>query len=179
VAHIQLGDLSSWLLIVVTGVGVWAAIQAGKYAKKVYNSEVGRERAREDQEIRSQAMLISGWALLKTDHHTVDMPFTLAAKVLNGSHQPIYDVDLRWFVEGAEVGALDVKYNLIPPLLDHVWPVSRASYLAMGSEGVSPIVTYDGAREIVGKSRLSITFSDAEGRRWTREPTGHLNMVAE
>ena len=166
------GDIPSLGLVLVGIAGVIVAKYAGKYAKAIYDVELARDKDRSEQESRSQANLLSAWAeILRTQQNGQEF-YDLIAKALNVSNQPIYNVVIMWFLDDKNI--YQEYANLIPPNSSYTWQVQGNVFKGAAEVNASGRVSLEVAMSIIKKTRISITFQDAENRKWTRRQDGLL-----
>jgi hypothetical protein len=133
-----------------------------------------RHKAHGEQE-RAQAEQVAGWLIYRPR----DYGRRLGAYVRNGSKQPIYSI--TWEIYNMRSDSLNVVYNMrsgsmnvfdcvysLEPILTIPPETTRDSWLNQTA-----------TREILNDGDLSalcvsLTFRDARGREWERDPRGIL-----
>lgn len=171
---IDWGDAPTWLAMGAAGV-------AGVMAAFVYKIEKDRDRAADQQRRRDQAVLVSAWAAPDTPEISGIRVFTNVLVVLaNHSTQPIYDVMVR--VEAPESNRCVIARHVLPPL--ELEPVSLPKAMlaaALGDHfGVAharPEDAANAAHQGARKIQVELSFTDVEGRRYSRSAKGVLNEI--
>ena len=153
------------------------AIQRSPSTAAAFNSNLGNTNAvgAENEKGRDDAVLISAWAEIeKTIEANGAESFGVIATAQNGSVQPIYDVRIRWFV-GGKFFAEDFA-GVIPPNSQYRWRFDKETFLNTLKVDQHRLATAENALSVVKRSRIAISFSDSEKRRWSREADGLLSQ---
>jgi len=166
------GDIPTWALVIVGIAGVITAGYAGKYASKVYNLDLTREKDRSLQEISAQANLVSVWAEVMKTPISFSEFYGVVAIAKNESNQPIYNVVIMWFLD--EKNLYQESANLIPPKNSYTWPVQGNVFKGAVEVDAEGHVSLDVAMSIIKRTRISVTFQDAANRQWIRRQDGLL-----
>jgi arabinogalactan oligomer/maltooligosaccharide transport system substrate-binding protein len=166
---IQLGDLPTWLGVILAAVG-------GVVAYLLYIRETRRDeraaaerRERDAEARRAQAALVSAWheteiRSVRSLKHPRSKPLPTAvdgAQVRNASELPVYDVAIDFYaIDGdkmLDVG--EISKRVIPP----------------GTVFVDAPPEFTIGTEQIEEFAVAISFRDAAGRRWTRYANGILD----
>ena len=134
-----------------------------------------RDQKREEVERRTQASLVSAWteAISDTPHDPRLSNYFINALVLNGSDQPIYEIEVAW-CQGNEIIRIDAL-DLIPPKVKHPLRLTTAEFCkVLGQEENASTLTNDNACKVVESLRIEITFTDTRSQRWIRGRDGLL-----
>lgn len=167
------GDVATWVL---DGITIAAVVAAARVIK----IERGRDNQLFLSRVRSQASLVSAW-VSKIEMTTADgrKYYLIKGVASNGSSQPVYDVIVSWYYKGGNSYRVD-SVGLIPP--NEKWDDQ------LKSEEYGKLLDKPGkkfgysvleAGDFAVHSRLSMFFTDAENRRWHRDPDGNLEQVHE
>lgn len=174
------GEWPSWVSAGATVAAVGAAIVAGFYAARAFGLEFQRDRRWEEAQEKAQASLVAGWWGRGPEPKPAQpgTPQALLANVAvwsgagaprgillrNASEVPVTEVDiiLQRPDTHAEIGWIHV--GLLPPGGEPTFVSGRSAWHddAVPS-GVTP--------------EVSILFTDAAGRRWSRIPSGALGRT--
>jgi len=171
--HISAGDLPTWLAVA-------AAIYAGMGASKLLKIESKRDMAIEERETKTQANQVAGWIRPYVES-TEYLTGSLRAKVSNPSLQPIYKVEVTWWLN--EEGISTVGVDSIPPGGDYEWSLAetlpKQYFPDLDLEGYgNPQHALEMAQELANHLRLVFSFTDSTGIRWKRNAEGKLDRSA-
>lgn len=170
---------AAWVEAGATVVAVGAAIYAGVYAKKAYDTETARDRRRDDDRRRAQADCVAAWCD-RYDYAPAEPPRAYnsgGALVVTGgrsrpgwnyylrnaSDVPVYDVVVLFRIGAQSLGTDAV--DVLPPGEE---PVSRDVPEHVRTQATSAAHEHG---EII---RCVVSFRDAAGRRWRRSTDGRL-----
>lgn len=168
---IDWGDFPTSLLV---GVTFFTVICAGK----ILGIERKRDQKRVEVERQAQASLVSAWT--ESSSETPDVPrasnYFVRALVCNGSGQPIYKINVKWY-QGDEI-IYKNEVDLIPPQRKHPLRLPTAEFCkVLGQEENASALTNDNARSVAESLRIEITFMDTRSQRWIRGRDGLLMDV--
>jgi hypothetical protein len=169
---------------------VWAAIAASGQLRELKKDS--KDRARQDEQ--SQASLVAVWLdRLQSGEFT--------AMCVNASRLPVYELTIG-FVNPKLSEPQLIRQPIMPPLADHGYlsdisdivnsaaandPGIAASWM-LRTEAPVPLETLvtqaDGSERWEATSRIgpigiTISFTDAENRRWHRDVFGRLSRVSD
>lgn len=151
-----------------------AAIWAAVTAKRLFVIEQSRERDREEAAERNQAELFASWVSWshqpQVAMHLPDGTSSRATlAVRNGSPVPVYDVVVTYNEGRLALGTQE--FNVISPT------GSVAHYREIKCAGVGDALMRPRDPDARLDLRVALTFTDAQGKRWTRETSGKLGRV--
>lgn len=149
------GDVPTWVGAVTSTAALTAAVVAAFAARRILGIEIGRDEGQAHERRSRQAELVAAWL---TDRASRDRPAPATRWVCllrNVSAVPVYDVLLTYQV--GDTRHVDEVFPQMPPG-DHERDVvdAAAFALAHGTDDVE----------------LTMSFTDAAGRRWTRNRVG-------
>jgi hypothetical protein len=177
---VQWGDVPGWITAVATLLAFGGAAYAAVVAKRLYDTEVNRDQARDDAARKEQAARVSAWVDTETRPGPVKPPKLKAfgetepardttlrvavVKILNGSELPIYDVEVRFEQDHPGQALRDMPPSINLPVLG------------------PGLITHDirdanGHPAATAGYRAAITFTDAADQRWGRLTNGKLALV--
>lgn len=165
------GSVPDWFSGVGTVLALGAATVAARAALAT-NRQQGRQLAhleeqqerRDEQDQRSQAALVAAWV----QPNTANLP---QVWFINGSPLPVYDVTVRLH---AREDTRVVGYAVRGP---DSQPVKLSRSTDALREAVAELEIADWRRKtFAGEIAVSLSFVDAKGRRWTRNPHGALQQ---
>jgi hypothetical protein len=170
---------AAWVEAGATVVAVGAAIYAGVYAKKAYDTETERDRQRDNDRQRAQADSVAAWCD-RYDYSPAEPPRSYSSGgafvvsggrsrpdwnyyLRNASDVPVYDVVVLFRIGEQSLGTDAV--DVLPP---GEAPVSREVPEHVRTQATSAAHEHG---EII---RCVVSFRDAAGRRWRRWTDGRL-----
>jgi hypothetical protein len=174
------GLVAATLAVLVAGVGTllaWQALLAARRAAAGAAELIAGHRLAED---RRDAERVCAWAV--SERETFEKIITrgvVGAAVRNASQAPVYDVELVFKDPPAAWTAIR-RVRIVPP------GEAPEVYAGFDQEETSGAVERERINED-GTIRLApsadmhveLRFTDARGRRWQRDDTGQLNILAE
>lgn len=181
------GDFPSWAIVIVTLIGVIAAIKAGKiaikasnYAKRVVEIEQARDSLRDSTAARAQASAVSAWTEIFQNISPSGVQIGMHAVANNESDLPIYNVNCHWYVkrinENSYTSVSQYDAGLVPPHTPFRWPLDLNELRQLMGSELPPNPSVEQARDLMQRSRVEITFLDAEHISWIRAYDGRLNV---
>lgn len=175
---VELGDVPTWIGALASVAALGAAIYAGIIARRALRLEFDRDRDRENEGRREQASRVSAWVGTK-ERPPAPQGFVAGAwhadergvLVRNGSAEPIYQVELDLWNEGALRGTHLVR-GLVPPgVLFRRVPDEEYQFTHPDEDGVEVLVN-----DLDPTFLIQVRFTDARGRRWRRAIDGQLHL---
>lgn len=166
--------IANWITAITTAFALAAAIWAGTTARRLYEIEQQRDVDRAQTEERRQAELVAGWvswtdqprvALQLPDGRTSRANLALQ----NVSAVPVYDVEVRY--DEGHRGLGTQWFHILSPT------GTSTHYRQIKCEGVGAFLAQPRPAEDRVDIRVAISFTDAQGTRWTRETSGRLSKV--
>ncbi|GAA2361884.1 hypothetical protein [Dactylosporangium salmoneum] len=176
----MLGLVAAILAVVVAGAGAylaWSALRATRRAAASVAELVAAYRLAED---RADAERVCAWAV--SERETFEKIITrgvVGAAVRNASQAPVYDMEIVFRDPPAAWTAIR-RVRIVPPSdgpevfagFDHEetsGPVERDRINEDGTIRLAPSADM----------HVELRFTDLRGRRWRRDDTGQLNLLAE
>jgi hypothetical protein len=165
-SEIRLGTLADWIAAVGT-VGAFAVTSA------LLIREIRIHRAQKEEQDKVQARQVAAWLDLRAaPGDAVENPPGLVTEMVfkNGSEEPIYGVRVT-------VVARDSPFASDPDAA--TWPSAGTVRGTMGLLPPGQIIRHlaPGVPTNLESLALGLSFSDVQGRRWKRLPTGALQAT--
>jgi outer membrane murein-binding lipoprotein Lpp len=134
-----------------------------------------KERKRQaEAERRAQAAMVAAWFAVVPDSRGPSVS-QWGAMLRNASHLPVYDVSVSFYFVEEPIrglgwtpvarGSSTESIRLLPPQTER--------HVAMPDDLARQIPGFNATTYVVG-----ITFTDAAGNRWERNPRGALNPIS-
>lgn len=168
--------IANWVSAITTTMALGAALWAGLAAWKLHGIEVDREEARHLADKQRQAELVATWVSW-TDQPAVAicLPNGRTARsnlaMQNGSAVPIYNVDVTYSVDSGELGTQ--KFSMLSPT------GSSPHHRQIKCRGVENLLAKPRDPDARVDIRMTLSFTDAGGNRWTRDAAGLLSEVSQ
>jgi hypothetical protein len=153
-AGLDWGTVPDWL----AGIGTLAAFFV---ALRVLAKELEARLEQAEDRRREQARLVSAWVSTPED----DLPPEFTLIVRNGSNEPVYQVKASMVPYDSPYGSDPEDGTGQPRSV-----VETSEILPPGKDWQ----TYFDPRSRIVPGPVSMSFTDAAGRRWTRYPDGRL-----
>jgi hypothetical protein len=156
-----------WIEPLATVGAFMAALVAAWYAARVFAVERARDLRREEAERRRQAEQIAAW-FASLDEGGDD---ALNAVLSNPSGAPIFEVVVEAALSSDEPLVWAAFVAILPPdggRPQSTWLAGLASAYAERSRT---------ATLVLWSLPIQVTFTDASGARWRRDPAGRLTAV--
>lgn len=174
------GTAAEWVSALATAAALGFAALAARAAYRGLSIERARDIARDDQDRRSQAELISGWV---SEVSTTSIDGTLVGvsgwtvTLRNGSSLPVFRVrGVAYFQSSSGTRDPSVDFSvavLAPGDTPSVAPsVGPGAYIPLEQFGV-------GAAQIPEVLRVDLKFTDHRGLRWWRRGDGVIEFLGE
>lgn len=182
IGKVDFGDVPAWGSFVTTLGALFAAIWAGRTARRLYERESERDRrAEEDRreraedQRRAQAVQVCAWL--------GRMQYTgrWCARVQNDSRTPIHNAKVEFYFR--RFGTEDeyilrgvASVNIIPPTNEpvDVFPGNGIAKVADEKDEYGKLHSEDKFADF----SVAIEFTDAAGYRWRRDVRGRLTELS-
>ncbi|MEJ5915453.1 hypothetical protein [Pseudokineococcus sp. 1T1Z-3] len=169
----DLGDLPTWLGVLVSALALGAAAVAATHAGRVLRIESARDARAEEDRRELQARGVSAWVAVHLD----DRGSRQDGFVLhNVSDAPVHDVTVR-FLSPDYKGWRDATMLVVPPGRYF----TRDGEPTYGWYFPDHVDAYPGTiRPVMKKEQwrvAELTFTDSAGRRWRRDGRGTLSTT--
>lgn len=181
------GDVPGWLTAVATMGALIAAYVAAKQAKAIVQLELKRDEERKVLDDASQASQVAVWAT-ESVAEPVDRTswigrltvMSVSGFVVNNSPQPVYDVEVAWFVGEEQV--FSSALAVLPPKGLEEWKLPTEIIArfddATQDRGDVVLRSLEEARLLSRMAadllRLEVSFRDSSNQRWIRDRAGRL-----
>lgn len=181
------GDVPGWLTAVATMGALIAAYVAAKQAKAIVQLELKRDEERKVLDDASQASQVAVWAT-ESVAEPVDRTswigrltvMSVSGFVVNNSPQPVYDVEVAWFVGEEQV--FSSALAVLPPkgLEERKLPTEIIARFDDATQDRGDVVlrSLEEARLLSRMAadllRLEVSFRDSSNQRWIRDRAGRL-----
>lgn len=181
------GDVPGWLTAVATVGALIAAYVAAKQAKAIVQLELKRDEERKVLDDASQASQVAVWAT-ESVAEPVDRTswigrltvMSVSGFVVNNSPQPVYDVEVAWFVGEEQV--FSSALAVLPPKGLEEWKLPTEIIArfddATQDRGDVVLRSLEEARLLSRMAadllRLEVSFRDSSNQRWIRDRAGRL-----
>jgi hypothetical protein len=185
--EVRWGDVSGWITAIATVLALIAASVAARQAKAIVQLELERDEKRKVRDDSNQASQVAVWATESvaepTDPTSWIGRFTVMSVsgfVVNNSSQPVYDVQVAWFVGEEQV--YSAVLAVLPPKGLEQWKLPTEVIArfddATRERGDVVLRSLDEARLLsrmtADRLRLEVSFRDSSNQRWHRDRTGRL-----
>lgn len=181
------GDVPGWLTAFATVGALIAAYVAAKQAKAIVQLELKRDEERKVLDDASQASQVAVWAT-ESVAEPVDRTswigrftvMSVSGFVVNNSPQPVYDVEVAWFVGEEQV--FSSALAVLPPKGLEEWKLPTEVIArfddATQDRGDVVLRLLEEARLLSRMAadllRLEVSFRDSSNQRWIRDRAGRL-----
>ncbi|WP_419817620.1 hypothetical protein [Glaciibacter flavus] len=163
-----MGTLPDWIAAAAALGALFAAISAGRQAKRLFDIERGRDHAVEERRSRSQAESVAAWVAAQI---TDPKPISYGVVVRNASEDVVYDIDVK-VSDKFDRDVSNLHLQILPPGSFYVAQAGKdwafAAEVQSFSEEIRPVT------KSAKIGILNLEFRDAAGSKWRRVNSGLL-----